>query len=100
MGQFSRRRFKLVSSAFHAPPLAMHAQPAGRVRRIGVVSASPAPKIDAWLRDNLGAALRRAGYVEGRNIEIDWRLSLPLGASFSSSTRRPRARWRSNSRSV
>jgi len=83
MGQFSRRHFMLASSAFLAGPLAVHAQPAARVRRIGELSASPDPKIDAWLRDNLGAALRRAGYVEGRNIEIDWRLSLPLGASLA-----------------
>ena len=36
--------------------------------------------IRSYYGENLGAALRGAGYVEGRNIEIDWRLSVPVGA--------------------
>lgn len=80
MVQFGRRHFLVASGALLAAPPAVHAQPAAGVRRIGVLSAFADPKADEWIRENLGAALQRAGYVAGRNIDIDWRLSVPFGA--------------------
>lgn len=77
----TRRTFLAATAALVAAPLAVHAQPAARVRRIGVLGSSTSDaNVDQWVRENLGAALRRAGYVAGRNIDIDWRLSVPLGA--------------------
>jgi len=77
----TRRTFLAATAALVAAPLAARAQPITRVRRIGVLSSTTSDaKVDQWVRENLGAALRGAGYVEGRNIEIDWRLSVPVGA--------------------
>lgn len=75
-----RRRFLLASGGLLAAPLAARAQPVTRVRRIGVLSAYPEPNVNKWLREHLGAALRRTGYDAGKNLGINWRLSLPLGA--------------------
>src|SRR5262245_42582786 len=54
-------------------PLAVHAQPAGKVWRIGVLAAAVSAESPR------GAALRQGlralGYVEGQNLAIEWRLS-------------------------
>jgi putative ABC transport system substrate-binding protein len=53
------------------PPVA-HAQQAGNVPRIGYLDANPLSKSDAR-REAFRQGLRELGYVEGKNIIIEWR---------------------------
>jgi putative ABC transport system substrate-binding protein len=53
-----------------ASPLALFAQQTTKVPRIGVIGGQDAP---AW--DGLRQGLRELGYVDGRNVMIDWRWS-------------------------
>lgn len=55
-----------------APPIA-HGQPAGKMARVGVLSASSAHQNEPYL-DAFREGLREVGFVEGRNvvIEIRW----------------------------
>jgi putative ABC transport system substrate-binding protein len=68
-----RRTFiRAVAVSLLATPLAVRGQPAGRVYRIGVLESIPEARNAA----NLGAlreGLRDFGYVEGRNLVIDYR---------------------------
>jgi len=72
----SRRTFVgALAGGLLAAPLTAEAQPAGKVWRIGYVSFDPAPGNDA---PPIGisafqAGLRDLGYVEGRNIFIEYR---------------------------
>jgi len=52
-------------------PFAVEAQPAGKVWRIGVLSTVPNPPSDAAAAQSL----REHGYVEGRNLVVEWRFS-------------------------
>ena len=61
-----------VVSALLAAPLAAHAQQAGKVFRIGILEAIPAAQNAANL-DALRKGLRELGYVEGRNLIIEYR---------------------------
>ena len=54
-----------------AAPLALHAQPAGKVARLGVLLFGT-PAADPNLASFL-AALRDLGYVEGRNVALEYR---------------------------
>ena len=66
-----RREFiTLIGCAAVAWPIAAQSQEAGRIYRVGGVTASPrnAPIIVAMFDE-----LRRAGFVEGQNLTIDWR---------------------------
>jgi len=66
-----RRRFLLTSVAgVLATPLAAEAQQAaGKVHRIGMLASSPSePLLEAFRQ-----GLRELGYVEGRNITIEYR---------------------------
>ena len=54
-----------------APPLATEAQPADKVARIGYLSVDVAT--NAHLRDAFLQGLRDLGYVEGRNVAIEYR---------------------------
>jgi putative ABC transport system substrate-binding protein len=67
----SRRRFLLTSlGGATVAPLAVEAQHTGKVPRIGVLDAqSLGLDPDNALRDGL----RQFGYVEGKNIAIEWR---------------------------
>jgi ABC-type uncharacterized transport system substrate-binding protein len=67
-----RRRFLLTSLAGALTvPLAAHAQPAGKVPRVGfLLSLSPGPSREA---DAFQRGLRELGYIEGQNIAIDYR---------------------------
>jgi putative tryptophan/tyrosine transport system substrate-binding protein len=66
-----RRDFILLfGSVAAAWPLASRAQEAGRTCRIGGMSASPLSQ-PYWVA--VFDELRRAGYVEGQNLIVDWR---------------------------
>lgn len=61
-----------VAGALLAVPLGARAQQAGKVYRIGIVEAIPAAENAANL-DALRKGLRDLGYVEGRNLVIEYR---------------------------
>ena len=65
-----RRDFiALLGSAAAAWPLAASAQEAGRTYRVGGISGSPrtAPFVRAMFDE-----LRRAGFIEGQNLTVEW----------------------------
>src|SRR5438552_13474342 len=67
----SRRAFiGGLAGGLLAAPLAAEAQEAGKVARIGVLNSGspPAPFVEAFKQ-----GLRELGYVEGRNITIEYR---------------------------
>ena len=68
------RVLPILALALVALPLAAAAQPAAKVWRIGVLAnaleTSDGPQFEAFL-----AGLRQLGYVEGRNVDIEWRSS-------------------------
>jgi putative ABC transport system substrate-binding protein len=69
----NRRRFlQAVSVSLLAAPLAAEAQQAGRMPRIGFLSA-PSPSAIVTRIDAFQQGLRELGYVEGKNIVIEWR---------------------------
>jgi len=72
MGQVRRRRFLIASGALLAAPLAARAQQAGKVHRIGFLGNST-PALEANLVGPFREGLRELGYVEGRNILIEYR---------------------------
>jgi len=66
-----RRRFiEVIAGGLLAAPLAAKAQEAGKVARIGVLNSGspPAPFVESFKQ-----GLRELGYVEGRNISIEYR---------------------------
>lgn len=67
MGQFERRRFLVSAGALLAAPLA-DAQPAGKAPRVAYLSSSSAGSVEAFRQ-----GLRELGYVEGRNILLEYR---------------------------
>jgi putative tryptophan/tyrosine transport system substrate-binding protein len=68
-----RRRFVGgLAGALLAASLAVHAEPTGRVYRIGILEPIPATQNAANL-DALRKGLRSLGYVEGRNMIIEYR---------------------------
>ena len=73
-----RRDFiKVIGGGVAAWPLVVRAQEPDRMRRIGVLSGGPAtddPDNQArWV--TLTQALQQLGWIEGRNLQIDYRLS-------------------------
>jgi putative ABC transport system substrate-binding protein len=70
-----RREFiTLLGGAAVARPFVARAEQAGRIYRIGILDISPAEYSAPYLaafRD----ALRRLGYIEGQNMQIDYRSS-------------------------
>ncbi|HEX4996432.1 MAG TPA: ABC transporter substrate-binding protein [Methylomirabilota bacterium] len=65
----NRRAFlSTLSGGLLAAPLAVEAQQAGKVPRIGVLSSAPGA---TW--DGFRQGLRELGYSEGRTILIEWR---------------------------
>ena len=67
----NRRAFVAGSFAFLAAPLAAEAQQAGKVARIGYLEIEISPG-DSGLQAFL-QQLRDFGYVEGRNLLIEYR---------------------------
>ncbi len=61
-----------VTGGLLAAPRAVRAQPAGKVYRIGILEPIPAAQNAANL-DALRKGLRNLGYVEGRNLIIEYR---------------------------
>ena len=74
MRQVPRRKFLASAGALIAAPLQGFAQPAAAMPRIGFLGAANAtawaPRLDAFR-----AGLRDLGYVEGRNIAIEYRFA-------------------------
>jgi putative ABC transport system substrate-binding protein len=69
----NRRRFLLTSLAGAlAGPVAGQAQPTGKAYRLGILS--PVPGQSRPVMAGVEAGLRELGYVEGRNIAIEWSL--------------------------
>ena len=67
-----RRMFIGVAGGLLAAPFAAPAQQVGKVYRIGILEAIPAAQYAAKL-DALRKGLRDLGYVEGRNLIIEYR---------------------------
>ncbi len=64
-----RRGFILaMAGGLLAAPLVAEGQEAGKVARIGMMSASSSPLVEAFMQ-----GLRELGYVEGRNVSIEYR---------------------------
>jgi len=61
-----------LASGLLAAPLAVHAQQVGKVYRIGILETIPAAR-NAPNLDALRKGLRNLGYVEGRNLVIEYR---------------------------
>jgi len=58
-----------------AVPSAADAQPADKMPRVAVVSPGPGP-VSAWpVLEAFRQRLRELGYVEGRNLALDWRFA-------------------------
>jgi len=71
LGRIGRRQFLIGAGAFVAAPLGVLAQQVRKIPRIGVLTgavAENAPNAEAFRQ-----RLRELGYVEGRNIAIEWR---------------------------
>jgi putative ABC transport system substrate-binding protein len=67
-----RREFIALFSGAAMWPLTARAQQAGKIYRIGILEALPAERNAANL-DGLRKGLRDLGYVEGRNLVIEYR---------------------------
>jgi ABC-type uncharacterized transport system substrate-binding protein len=67
-----RTLIRMFTSAFLAAPLAAEAQLVGKVYRIGYLSigSGPSPRTEA-----LRQGLRELGYIEGKNITIEYRFA-------------------------
>jgi putative ABC transport system substrate-binding protein len=71
MDQVQRRDFLIAAGALLAAPLVAEAQPAAKVTRIGYLSTNLAA--NPHLREAFRQGLRDLGYVEGRNLMIEYR---------------------------
>jgi putative ABC transport system substrate-binding protein len=74
----TRREFNTLLGGAAAWPLAVHAQEASQVARIGFLGLAPA-SASASRVAALRAGLRDHGYVEGRNIAIEFRWADTVG---------------------
>jgi putative ABC transport system substrate-binding protein len=71
MSQKPRRRFLIASSALIAAPL-VAAEPTGKIHRVGYLSFNPVGTF-SHLLDALKDGLRELGYVEGKNLALEYR---------------------------
>jgi putative tryptophan/tyrosine transport system substrate-binding protein len=69
----NRRAFVTGLGAVLAAPLGAGAQPAGRVYRVGILGATSRSLSAAPA--HLEEALRELGYVDGKNVILDWRFA-------------------------
>ncbi|MBI2752538.1 MAG: ABC transporter substrate-binding protein [Betaproteobacteria bacterium] len=76
MSQVRRRKFLFTAGALVAVPFAAIAQQSAKVWRVGFLGASwrqiylESGRLDAFLR-----GMRELGYVEGKNLVIEWRFA-------------------------
>ena len=70
-----------IAGSFLAVPLATRAQQEGKVYRIGILEAIPAAQNAANL-DALRKGLRTFGYIEGRNLIIEYRSADGIAERF------------------
>src|SRR5215510_3751718 len=72
----SRRKFITLLGGAAAWPLVSHAQQTNRLRRIGLLMtiAEKEPEAQARL-SAFRAGLREKGWIEGRNIQIEYRFA-------------------------
>ncbi len=76
-----RRRFiATVAGGLLAAPLAVEAQQAQRIFRVGVLSPGAAPPGPL---EALSQGLHALGYKEGRNLKIEWRFAGATSERFS-----------------
>ena len=74
MRKFRRRQVLIAAGALLALPGTVLAQPAQRLRRIGVLSLSLSTSEQTqWAKLAFASWMRAAGYEEGRNLAIEWR---------------------------
>ena len=71
MNRVQRRQFLIAAGALLATPLAAEAQQGTKVARIGYLANNPATS--PHLREVFLQGLRDLGYVEGRNLVIEYR---------------------------
>jgi putative tryptophan/tyrosine transport system substrate-binding protein len=71
----SRRVFLAYGAAFLAAPFAAEAQQAGKVARIGFLSPYSASADPSRRHEAFRQGLRELGYIEGRNIVIEYRFA-------------------------
>jgi len=64
----NRRHAIVALLALGAAPLRVLAQQQGKVWRVGILAQSGRSSFDAFLR-----GMRELGYVEGKNLTVDWR---------------------------
>jgi len=70
-----------IAGSLLAAPLAVRAQQVGKIYRIGILEAIPAAQNAANL-DALRKGLRDLGYVEGRNLVVEYRSADGLAERF------------------
>jgi putative tryptophan/tyrosine transport system substrate-binding protein len=70
-----RRNFITVLGAAAAWPIVAHAQQAERVRRVGVLSFAAESDPNSQLLRKMGEELGKLGWVEGRNLRLDYRFA-------------------------
>src|SRR5215471_1732397 len=70
-----RREFITLFGGVAAWPLAARAQQAGKIPRIGYLSPGSASPGPLAYHDEFQRGLRELGYVEGRNIVIEYRFA-------------------------
>ena len=71
----ARRKFLAVLGGASAWPLAARGQAVGKVPRIGYLSPGSASPGPLAYHDEFQRGLRKLGYVEGRNIVIEYRFA-------------------------
>ena len=66
------RRRTVVLFGLLTWPMGAIAQPAGRIARIGFIGGTARDSLSTWV-DPLRQGLRELGYVEGKNIVVEYR---------------------------
>jgi len=79
-----RRTFLLgcLAGGLLAAPLAVEAQPAGKVWRIGILSPSTTPSETARRQSPLMQKLAELGYIENQNLVVEYRAAEGRSSGF------------------
>jgi len=75
MKRFLRRRILIAAGALLAMPITGFTQLPGREVRIGLLSSASRSQNSDRLFGLLFDALKKSGWVEGRNLVVDWRFA-------------------------